>query len=56
MQVVNAVYGGVGLDDFDEVAPTGGAHADFDAKPAADPFADIPKTAANDLAMDDIPF
>ena len=56
VQVVNAVYGGGGLDDFDEVAPTGGAHADFDAKPAADPFAGIPKTAANDLAMDDIPF
>ena len=56
VQVVNAVYGGGGLDDFDEVAPTGGAHADFDAKPAADPFAGIPKTAANDLAMDEIPF
>lgn len=56
VQVVNAVYGGGGLDDFDEVAPTGGAHADFDAKPAADPFAGIPKSAANDLAMDDIPF
>ena len=56
VQVVNAVYGGGGLDDFDEVAPTGGAHADFDTPAAADPFADIPKTAANDLAMDDIPF
>ena len=56
VQVVNAVYGGGGLDDFDEVAPTGGAHADFDAKPAADPFAGIPKSAANDLAMDEIPF
>ena len=56
VQVTTAVYGGGGLDDFDEVAPTGGAHADFDAKPAADPFAGIPKTAANDLAMDDIPF
>ena len=56
VQVTKAVYGGGGLDDFDEVAPTGGAFADFDAKPAADPFADIPKTAANDLDMDDIPF
>ena len=56
VQVTTAVFGGGGLDDFDEVAPTGGAHADFDAKPAADPFAGIPKTAANDLAMDDIPF
>jgi len=57
VQVIEAVYGGAGLDDFDEVAPTGGAHAEFDAKPAADPFADIPKTAANDdLSMDEIPF
>lgn len=57
VQVVSAVYGGGGLDDFDEIVPTGGAHADFDAKPAADPFAGIPKTAANDLEMDDeIPF
>ena len=56
VQVTKAVFGGGGLDDFDEVAPTGGAFADFDAKPAADPFADIPKTAANDLDMDDIPF
>ena len=56
VQVTKAVYGGGGLDDFDEVAPTGGAFSDFDAKPAADPFADIPKTAANDLDMDDIPF
>ena len=57
VQVTKAVYGGGGLDDFDEVAPTGGAHAEFDTKPAADPFADIPKTAANDdLSMDEIPF
>jgi len=56
VQVTKAVSGGAGLDDFDEVAPTGGAHAEFDAKPAADPFADIPRSANNDLAMDDIPF
>lgn len=56
VQVVDAVFGGTGLDDFDEVAPTGGAHADFDTPPASDPFAGIPKTAANDLAMDEIPF
>jgi hypothetical protein len=55
-QVTKAVYGGGGLDDFDEVAPTGGSHTEFDAKPAADPFADIPRSANNDLAMDDIPF
>ena len=57
VQVTNAVYGGGGLDDFDEVAPTGGEHEEFDVKPAADPFADIPKptkpTAYDD---DDIPF
>ena len=56
VQVTRAVFGGASLDDFDEVAPTGGAHAEFDAKPAADPFADIPRSANNDLAMDDIPF
>jgi len=55
VQVTKAVYGGGGLDDFDEVAPTGGEHSEFDAKPASDPFADIPKSAANDLD-DDIPF
>jgi len=56
VQVTKAVFGGGGLDDFDEVAPTGGAHAEFDAKPASDPFADIPRSASNDLDMDDIPF
>ena len=49
VQVTKAVYGGGGLDDFDEVAPTGGSHAEFDTPPASNPFADIPKTAANDL-------
>ena len=59
VQVTKAVYGSAnGLDDFDEVAPTGGAHAEFDAKPAADPFADIPKTAGSPPANfdDEIPF
>lgn len=56
VQVTKAVYGGGGLDDFDEVAPTGGSHAEFDTPPASNPFSDIPKTAANDLSMDEIPF
>jgi hypothetical protein len=61
VQVVNAVYGGSGgLDDFDTIAPVGKIQDpdlnDFGVAAAGDPFADIPKTAANDLAMDDIPF
>ena len=53
VQVTEAVYGGSGVDSFDIVSDGSSA---FDAAPAADPFSDIPKSAANDLAMDDIPF
>ena len=57
VQVTDAVYGGGGLDEFDTIAPVGKIiDPDFDTPPASDPFADIPKTAANDLDMDDIPF
>ena len=57
VQVVDAVYGGGGLDDFDTIAPVGKIiDPDFDTPPASNPFADIPKTAANDLDMDEIPF
>ena len=61
VQVVNAVYGGSGgLDDFDTIAPVGKIQDpdlnDFGVAAAGDPFAGIPKTASNDLAMDDIPF
>ena len=54
VQVVNAVYGGGGLDDFDTIAPVGKIQdPDFDVAPAANPFADIPKAAPMD---DEIPF
>ena len=57
VQVVEAVYGGGGLDDFDTIAPVGKIiDPDFDTPPASNPFSDIPKTAANDLSMDEIPF
>ena len=61
VQVVHAVYGGGGLDDFEEVASTmsGGSDAsldDFGPAKAADPFASIPApTTTNDLG-DEIPF
>jgi hypothetical protein len=60
VQVVDAVYGGGGLDDFDTIAPVGQIQDPDNfgaASSAADPFANIPKTAANDdLSMDEIPF
>lgn len=57
VQVTDAVYGGGGLDEFDTIAPVGKIiDPDFDTPPASDPFADIPRSASNDLAMDDIPF
>ncbi len=61
VQIVNAVYGGGGLDDFEEVASTmsGGSDAsldDFGPAKAADPFANIAApTTTNDLG-DEIPF
>lgn len=56
VQVTKAVSGGNNLDDFDEIAPTGGAFTDFDTPPATDPFVDIPKTAPNDLDTGEVPF
>lgn len=54
IQVTEAIYGGsAGVDSFDIVSDGSSA---FDTPPASNPFADIPKTAANDLDMDDIPF
>lgn len=61
VQVVHAVYGGGGLDDFEEVTTTmsGGSDAsldDFGPAKAADPFANIAAApVANDLG-DEIPF
>ena len=59
VQVVDAIYGGGGLDEFSTIAPVGKIQDPdgFGAvSSAADPFADIPRSANNDLAMDDIPF
>ena len=62
VQVTEAVYGGSGLDDFDDVGPTktqGGKDEDpFGAPaPADDPFAAPAKAPAkSDLNDDDIPW
>ena len=61
VQVVDAVYGGGGLDEFDTIAPVGQIQDPdgFGAvSSAADPFADIPKTAGSPPANfdDEIPF
>lgn len=54
IQVTEAIYGGsAGVDSFEIVSDGSSA---FDTPPASNPFADIPKTAANDLDMDEIPF
>jgi len=56
VQVTEAVYGGGGLDDFDDVGPTKQAGDDDPfgaAAPADDPFAASEKPAATRQALDD---
>jgi len=53
IQVTEAIYGGSGVDSFEIVSDGSSA---FDTPPASNPFSDIPKSAANDMSMDEIPF
>ena len=59
VQVTHAVYGGGGLDDFDEVPTTmsGGVDASLDDfGPAAAPTASPAQEMADALGDDEIPF